>query len=99
MRQLDGVLLWPPRDVISIAVALVDLKRRSVGQLPRLTFHFAVELRSLRTPCRIQNQKSAGRIEQSPKRLKQDVLLCLRDMTQKESDQRQIMGMRCETVF
>ena len=72
--QRDVVLLRPPRDVFSIAVSLVNLKPRSVDQLPRLTFHFAVELRSLRTPCGIQNQKTPAQLQQSPKRIEQAAL-------------------------
>ena len=69
-----------------------------VGQLPRLTFHFAVELRSFRAPRGIENQKSPARLQQSPKRIEQHALLCVREMTQEESDQGRRMGIGREIV-
>jgi hypothetical protein len=97
--QSDVVLPRPTGTVVLITVPLVDFACRPVVQSPRLTLHFGVELRALWAKGRIRDEESAGGIEHDAKRIEQQPLLNLREMAEKEANQRRVAGSLVEFVF
>jgi hypothetical protein len=84
--QADIMLSGPSRDVIAIAIALGDLERSPVVQVPRLTLGLGVELCAFGARRGVEIKKSAGGVEHVSEGIKQHTLLSLSEMAQKETD-------------
>ena len=79
---------FPCGDVLATDIPLVDVELRAIVQSAELEPRLVVELGSELSPRRLQYQDAGIRAERLPQNLKKQTFPLLREMTQKETDQR-----------